>query len=151
MAKTAVMQAPVTHESITEFPMTELPPSETQIDTEQQSTPRSPATIEAEGKLTLHTITKLISSAFAFFVAGTNDGSLGALIPYILSNYSIGTGSIAILYGITFGGWVIAAIIGNIVRAYIGSGGALILGAALQLCAHALRVWVDLPGSSLPD
>lgn len=40
---------------------------------------------------------KLLSAGFSFFVAGTNDGSIGALIPYILSSYHIGTSIIAIL------------------------------------------------------
>ncbi|KFY19682.1 hypothetical protein V491_04288, partial [Pseudogymnoascus sp. VKM F-3775] len=41
---------------------------------------------------------KLTSAAFAFFTAGINDGSLGALVPYILRTYGIATGSVAILY-----------------------------------------------------
>jgi hypothetical protein len=40
---------------------------------------------------------KLFSAGFSFFVAGTNDGSIGALMPYILSSYHIGTSFIAIL------------------------------------------------------
>lgn len=40
---------------------------------------------------------KLFSAAFSFFVAGANDGSMGALLPYILKDYHIGTGLIALL------------------------------------------------------
>ena len=32
---------------------------------------------------------KLISSGFSFFVAGVNDGSLGALIPHLILSYHI--------------------------------------------------------------
>jgi hypothetical protein len=42
-------------------------------------------------------VLKLLGAGFSFFVAGTNDGSIGALIPYILSSYHIGTSLIAIL------------------------------------------------------
>lgn len=35
------------------------------------------------------TILKLLSSGFCFFVAGTNDGSIGALIPYVIHEYHI--------------------------------------------------------------
>jgi len=42
---------------------------------------------------------KLISAGFSFFVAGTNDGSMGALLPYILRDYHIGTSLVAVLYG----------------------------------------------------
>jgi hypothetical protein len=40
---------------------------------------------------------KLFSSGFSFFVAGVNDGSMGALLPYMLKEYDIGTSFIAIL------------------------------------------------------
>lgn len=43
-------------------------------------------------------VLKLLSSGFSFFVAGTNDGCIGALIPYILSSYHIGTSLVAVLY-----------------------------------------------------
>lgn len=34
---------------------------------------------------------RLISASFSFFVAGTNDGSIGALIPYIIRDHNIST------------------------------------------------------------
>lgn len=34
---------------------------------------------------------KIISAGFSFFVAGVNDGSIGALIPYIIREYDIST------------------------------------------------------------
>lgn len=34
---------------------------------------------------------KLISAGFSFFVAGINDGSLGALIPWIIRDYGLNT------------------------------------------------------------
>jgi hypothetical protein len=51
-----------------------------------------------EDNATALPLLKLLSAGFSFFVAGTNDGSIGALIPYILLSYSIGTSFIAILY-----------------------------------------------------
>lgn len=41
---------------------------------------------------------KLLSAGFSFFVAGTNDGSMGPLLPYILKDYRITTSFVAILY-----------------------------------------------------
>jgi hypothetical protein len=41
---------------------------------------------------------KLFSAGFSFFVAGTNDGSMGALLPYMLQDYNIGTSLIALMY-----------------------------------------------------
>jgi hypothetical protein len=36
-------------------------------------------------------VLKLFSAGFLFFVAGANDGSIGALIPYMLESYQIWT------------------------------------------------------------
>lgn len=45
-----------------------------------------------------HQNLKLFSAGFSFFVAGTNDGSMGALIPYIIQDYNINTSLIAVLH-----------------------------------------------------
>jgi hypothetical protein len=45
-----------------------------------------------------HATPKLLSAGFSFFVAGTNDGSIGALIPYMIESYKIDTSLIAVLY-----------------------------------------------------
>lgn len=42
-------------------------------------------------------VVKLVGSGFSFFCAGVNDGTLGALVPYILSTFAISTGKIAIM------------------------------------------------------
>lgn len=42
-------------------------------------------------KLSSKTLLKLLSAGFSFFVAGVNDGSLGALIPYVIRDYGITT------------------------------------------------------------
>jgi fucose permease len=131
------------HNNDEETPMTLLTTSSTQDRLERQ--PETPTIVAgAQSPLTLPIALKLGSAAFAFFVAGVNDGSLGALLPYALRGYHINTGSVAILYGTAFAGWVVAALIGGYVRAHIGSGGTLVLGASSQLVAFALRVWVSL-------
>lgn len=45
----------------------------------------------AEEKLDRKMIFKLCSAAFCFYVAGVNDGSLGALVPYIIREHDINT------------------------------------------------------------
>lgn len=42
-------------------------------------------------RLTKSVYLKIISAGFSFFVAGVNDGSIGALIPYIIREYDIST------------------------------------------------------------
>ena len=85
---------------------------------------------------------KLASATLAFFNTGINDGSLGALIPYILRTYSISTAWMALPYGIQFTGWLLAALFGGYIRVSLGTGGMLILGAFLQFASQAFRFWV---------
>ncbi|KAA8648091.1 putative MFS transporter [Aspergillus tanneri] len=85
---------------------------------------------------------KLISAGFAFFVAGINDGSLGALIPYIREAYQIDTNLVAVVYGTTFAGWFVAALSNSHLGQYLHLGVFLVLGAAMQVLAHALRTWM---------
>lgn len=41
------------------------------------------------------TILRLLSAGFSFFVAGVNDGSIGALIPYFMREYEINTTTVS--------------------------------------------------------
>lgn len=93
-------------------------------------------------ELTGPVILKVVSAAFCFFNAGVNDGSIGALIPYILRSYHISTGWMAIPYGVAFFGWLLAAIFGGYLRVTFGTGGYIVVGAGLQLIAQLLRFWV---------
>lgn len=40
---------------------------------------------------------KVVVAGFSFFCAGANDGTLGPLIPYVLSTFKIGTGEVAVM------------------------------------------------------
>lgn len=81
----------------------------TQLETRQSAAPEAPEAYElAESpgrvlgstppddepkNLTLDrkTIMKLTSAGFCFFVAGVNDGSVGALVPYVIREYGVNT------------------------------------------------------------
>lgn len=84
---------------------------------------------------------QVVAASLGFFFAGNNDGSLGALTPYILRTYNIGTEYIALIYGATFLGWLFAAATNGHVARYVGLGLILTLGAGIQVVAHALRCW----------
>ncbi|KAI0469689.1 MFS general substrate transporter [Xylariaceae sp. FL0804] len=88
---------------------------------------------------------KLAVAGYSFFCAGVNDGTLGPLIPYFLSSFGIGTGEIAIIYGTTFVGWLLAAVTNPVLAAHLTLGQLLGIGAALQLVAQCLRPWSPLP------
>ena len=57
--------------------------------------PSSPPLIRSD-------VFKVVAASMGFFFAGNNDGSLGALTPYILRTYEVGTEYIAFIYGATF-------------------------------------------------
>ncbi|KAM0254371.1 hypothetical protein ACHAQJ_006840 [Trichoderma viride] len=84
---------------------------------------------------------KLISAGFSFFVAGANDGSIGALIPYIIREYNISTAIVSSVYGANFLGWLFAAFANTHLCQYLNLGAMLVLGALFQIAAHALRSW----------
>ncbi|KAL1852865.1 hypothetical protein Daus18300_012029 [Diaporthe australafricana] len=84
---------------------------------------------------------KIFGVGFSFFCAGINDSTLGPLIPYLLTSFSIGTGEIAVLYACSFLGWLIGALTNPILSAHLELGQLLWLGAALQLGAQVLRPW----------
>lgn len=108
----------------------------------EQNLPDTAPIASSEAPLTFPVMMKLSSAAFAFFTAGTNDGSLGALVPYIIRDYNVETGSISILFAAAFAGWAVAALVSGLTRQSLGNGGVLIAGAALQLLSHVLRIWV---------
>ncbi|KAG0127442.1 major facilitator superfamily domain-containing protein [Tuber indicum] len=84
---------------------------------------------------------ELLSMNFAVFISGMNDGSTGALIPYLRPAYDIGLLFVAVVYLINFSGWLFAAFTNVHLTARLGMGGVLTLGAALQLSAYCLMFW----------
>lgn len=57
----------------------------------------SAASIEQPTNLTRDIILKLLSAGFSFFFAGLNDGAFGALTPYMIRTWHIGTGLVAVM------------------------------------------------------
>ncbi|KAI0129327.1 MFS general substrate transporter [Hypoxylon sp. NC0597] len=126
------------------FPMTELRRS-TSKDTEASPVEDAMAEVDAVQSEPATPVLKLVVAGYSFFCAGVNDGTLGPLIPYIISSFRIGTGEVAIIYGTTFAGWLLAAVTNPIMTAHLTLGQLLGIGAVLQLLAHCLRPWSPLP------
>ncbi|KAF2186278.1 MFS general substrate transporter [Zopfia rhizophila CBS 207.26] len=102
---------------------------------------QQPMPADDHSDLTKKIIVKIVVAGFSLFFAGTNDGSLGPLILCILRTYHVGTQHIALIYGITFLGWVFTAVTNSHFSRYLGLGSILTFGAVLQLVAHVLRFW----------
>lgn len=56
-----------------------------------------PPTINPDTALNRKNLLKVVAASISFFFAGNNDGSLGALTPYILRTYSVGTEYVALM------------------------------------------------------
>ncbi|KAI1434615.1 MFS general substrate transporter [Xylaria sp. CBS 124048] len=133
-------------QSYDSYPLTELNRTLTAEDPESSPSPEQQVSeTQGVGREAATPFFKLIIAGFSFFCAGVGDGTLGPLIPYILSSFRIGTGEIAIIYGTTFAGWLLAAITNPILTAQLTLGQLLFIGALLQLIAQSLRPWSSLP------
>ncbi|VBB86346.1 Putative transporter [Podospora comata] len=95
--------------------------------------------------LTKSVLLKLASAAFSFFVSGVNDGSIGALIPHIIRDYGVTTAIVSALYAASFVGWLSAALSNTHLNHRLDLGAMMVLGAAFQVVAHALRAWPTPP------
>ncbi|KAL5610213.1 hypothetical protein FOVSG1_004894 [Fusarium oxysporum f. sp. vasinfectum] len=84
---------------------------------------------------------KILSAGFSFFVAGVNDGSIGALVPHIIRDYNVTTAIVSSVYGANFMGWFFGAFSNTHLCQVFDLGSMLTLGAVLQVIAHALRSW----------
>ncbi|KOS20020.1 Bypass of stop codon protein 6 [Escovopsis weberi] len=84
---------------------------------------------------------KILSAGFSFFVAGVNDGSIGALLPYVIKQFHVSTALVSIVYGANFLGWLFAAVANTHLLQYFDLGLMLTIGAGFQALAHALRSW----------
>ncbi|KAI9147112.1 Bypass of stop codon protein-like protein [Paramyrothecium foliicola] len=92
--------------------------------------------------LDMPTLLKVASASFSFLIAGVNDGSVGAIIPYVIREYNVNTAIVSSVYGATFAGWVFAALTNTLLYQYLDLGSMLALGATFQILAHALRAWM---------
>ncbi|KAF1951530.1 MFS general substrate transporter [Byssothecium circinans] len=94
-----------------------------------------------DSSLNRKNVLKILAAGCSFFFAGANDGSLGALTPYILRTYHVGTEWVALIYASTFLGWALAAATNSHMARYLQLGTILMIGAVVQLAAHLLRFW----------
>ncbi|KAM5381858.1 hypothetical protein ACJZ2D_002848 [Fusarium nematophilum] len=110
----------------------ELQPQPPRADDGSQHAPSKPSRAD---------MLRILSVAFSFFVAGVNDGSIGAIVPHLLRDYGITTAIVSAVYGANFMGWFFAALSNTHLCQLFDLGSMLTLGAVMQVIAHALRSW----------
>ncbi|KAH7130251.1 major facilitator superfamily domain-containing protein [Dendryphion nanum] len=99
------------------------------------------AEADTSNSLTTRNVLKIAAIGFSLFFSSTNDGSLGALTPYIIRSYNVGTEYVALIYASTFLGWLLAGATNSHLSRYFDLGAVLTVGAVLQLAAQFLRFW----------
>ncbi|KAF3914191.1 hypothetical protein ABW20_dc0100835 [Dactylellina cionopaga] len=126
------------------------PPTKSPGDIDIESQPPSPRDSDTppDGAVTAHNTAmerniwlKTAATFFSLWMAGFQDGSTGALIPYLKIRYNIGLAFVALVYISTFLGWFTAAMINVHLIAKLGMGGVLFVGSVLQLIQYALQCW----------
>ncbi|KAK4446095.1 major facilitator superfamily domain-containing protein [Podospora aff. communis PSN243] len=100
---------------------------------------------QAEEPPSKHSLLRLLSAGTSFFVAGVNDGSLGALIPHIIRTYGLSTAIASSIYASSFAGWLLTALTNTHISQHLDLGAMLLLGAGLQVVAQLLRCWPTPP------
>ncbi|KAK6338645.1 hypothetical protein TWF696_009456 [Orbilia brochopaga] len=118
------------------------------IDVESQPTSPTDDAVAPPEAVTAHNTAmernirwKTAATFFSLWIAGFNDGSTGALIPYLKVRYNIGLAFVAIVYIATFLGWFLAAMVNVHLIARLGMGGVLFFGSILQLVQYSLQCW----------
>ncbi|KAF3934558.1 hypothetical protein ABW19_dt0209889 [Dactylella cylindrospora] len=126
------------------------PPTKSGADIDIESQPPSPRDPDTppDGAVIAHNTAmekniwwKTAATFFSLWMAGINDGSTGALIPYLKVRYNIGLAFVALVYITTFLGWFTAAMLNVHLTAKLGMGGVLFLGSVLQVLQYALQCW----------
>ncbi|EEY23038.1 conserved hypothetical protein [Verticillium alfalfae VaMs.102] len=72
---------------------------------------------------------KLLAAGVSFFVSGTNDGSIGALVPYFIRDYELSTAVASVVYGANFLGWLFAAFTNTYLTQRFGLGATAVASA----------------------
>ncbi|KOS19538.1 Bypass of stop codon protein 6 [Escovopsis weberi] len=82
-------------------------------------------------------ILRFATTCFSLFGMGLNDGSIGALLPYIGPYYDVGYTTVSTVFVVPVVGYVISAFLNNWVHERFGQRGVAFLGPFLRLCAFA--------------
>ncbi|KAL1583641.1 hypothetical protein WHR41_07753 [Cladosporium halotolerans] len=130
-----VLETPLT--SLDHVELTPLPPLNAAQESETPTVTQNKDSLKRDWRL----LFRFISCGVSFFVAGVNDGSLGALLPYVIRSYGLTTAIASSVYAANFLGWLTSALVNTHLSQHLDLGALLALGAALQIAAQALRAW----------
>ncbi|KAK0705159.1 major facilitator superfamily domain-containing protein, partial [Lasiosphaeris hirsuta] len=76
---------------------------------------------------------RFLSTIYAFILMGMTDGAMGALLPYIETYYGISYTVVSLLFLSPFVGYLLAALLNNLIHYYLGQRGVAIIGPICRL------------------
>ncbi|KAI0082345.1 MFS general substrate transporter [Panus rudis PR-1116 ss-1] len=82
---------------------------------------------------------RMLASFIAFFLAGWNGGSTGALVPYIEQSYHISYAQVSLLFVCTFVGYIVAALTAGSLSRKVGFGHALCIAIVVELMGNVIN------------
>ncbi|KAK4043622.1 major facilitator superfamily domain-containing protein [Parachaetomium inaequale] len=78
-------------------------------------------------------ILRYLATNYCFVLMGLTDGALGALLPYIESYYSISYTVVSLVFLSPFVGYLLAALLNNLIHHHLGQRGVAIIGPIARL------------------
>jgi MFS family permease len=120
---------------------TDHPPEHEATNADRNETLPSPITA-AEGierwNYPRHNIYKISTVFWQFVVAGLNDASYGAIIPYLQTYYGLGYRIVSLIFLSPFAGYVMSSLVNNTIHHRLGRRGPACLGPGCQLVAYII-------------
>lgn len=104
-----------------------------QIDQETQEEPEHQAERWNEPRINAW---RVLATYYSFIVVGANDGSYGALIPYLQKYYDADYAAVSVVFLSSFIGYATAALINHSIHVRFGQRGVAILGCGMHIIAY---------------
>ncbi|KAA8645094.1 MFS transporter [Aspergillus tanneri] len=79
---------------------------------------------------------RVLAAFFSFIVVGANDGTYGALVPYLCDHYEVDYATVSVVFLSPCVGYVAAALVNNWAHARFGQRGVALLGSGAHIIAY---------------
>ncbi|GFF30417.1 bypass of stop codon protein 6 [Aspergillus udagawae] len=79
---------------------------------------------------------RVLATFFCFIVVGANDGTYGALVPYLCDYYELDYAAVSVVFLSPCVGYVAAALVSNWTHEHFGQRGVALLGSACHIVAY---------------
>ncbi|KAL2135616.1 hypothetical protein VTI74DRAFT_7763 [Chaetomium olivicolor] len=106
--------------------------TEDATDEEPGPTPAQPPQLQRWNE-TVADVFRFLSTIYCFILMGMTDGAVGALLPYIETYYTISYTVVSLVFLSPFVGYLVAALLNNLIHHHFGQLGVAVLGPLCRL------------------